>query len=322
MNSTILQTILSSFKQAKIGVLGDFCIDAYWTLDQGDREISIETGKPTYAVRKQQYSLGGAGNIIANLAALEVETLKAVGIVGDDLFGREMTNQLARLGVDHSAMIVQKDAWETAVYGKPYLGEEELDRIDFGRFNQMNQTTESQLIKSLQAAIDELDLLILNRQLQGGIYSENIWNQLLKWAKTRTDIKFLLDFRELPQKYEQMIVKLNAKEAARYCNEHHETNPNEESCKNYAKIIYKQAHKAVVITRGEQGLLSYDGQHFHVVAGILINKPIDQVGAGDTSISALAASIASGKKFDKQVLLLSKKSSISVPRPNTSTIPN
>ena len=45
-----LTTYLALFSNARIGVMGDYCVDAYWTLDEGEREISIETGKPTHAV--------------------------------------------------------------------------------------------------------------------------------------------------------------------------------------------------------------------------------------------------------------------------------
>ncbi len=54
----------------KIIVIGDFCLDAYWFIDEAMSEISIETNEATRPVAKQRYSLGGAGNVTNNLAAL------------------------------------------------------------------------------------------------------------------------------------------------------------------------------------------------------------------------------------------------------------
>lgn len=56
-----LKEILDNFNKATVGIVGDFCIDAYWTLDTGARELSVETWKPTSAVTSQHYSLGGCG---------------------------------------------------------------------------------------------------------------------------------------------------------------------------------------------------------------------------------------------------------------------
>ena len=37
--------VMEKVRGARIGVLGDFCIDAYWELDASIPETSIETGK-------------------------------------------------------------------------------------------------------------------------------------------------------------------------------------------------------------------------------------------------------------------------------------
>jgi len=51
-----LGEILSRFSKARIGVVGDYCLDAYWILHEGERELSVETGKPTHAVVRQRYT--------------------------------------------------------------------------------------------------------------------------------------------------------------------------------------------------------------------------------------------------------------------------
>ena len=132
-----LEQILSGFQKADVGIIGDFCLDSYWILDNGKRQLSVETGKPTYAVTDQRYSLGGAGNVAANLAAMGVRSLRCFAVIGDDVFGREMLNLLDGLRANCEGVVIQKDGWDTSVYAKPYLGDDEQERVDFGRFNRI-----------------------------------------------------------------------------------------------------------------------------------------------------------------------------------------
>ena len=95
-----IQNILEKIKTVKIAVFGDLCLDAYWMMDPDGGEVSVETGLKTQAVREQKYTLGGGANIIANLAALNPAEIKAIGAVGDDMFGYEMLRQFKDININ------------------------------------------------------------------------------------------------------------------------------------------------------------------------------------------------------------------------------
>ena len=38
---------LDNLSRASVAVLGDFCLDVYWTIDRAASEISLETGQRT-----------------------------------------------------------------------------------------------------------------------------------------------------------------------------------------------------------------------------------------------------------------------------------
>ncbi len=84
----------------------------------------------------QRYSLGGAGNVVANLAALGVGTVRAVGVAGTDIFGGKLRELLDGCGAVTDGVLAVP-AWQTMVYARPCFGEQEDSRIDFGAFNQM-----------------------------------------------------------------------------------------------------------------------------------------------------------------------------------------
>ena len=90
MKKEQLKKILKDISSVKIALVGDFCLDAYWFIDEAMSEISVETNEATRPVRQQSYSLGGAGNVTNNLADLGVKDIRAFGVIGTDPFGTEM----------------------------------------------------------------------------------------------------------------------------------------------------------------------------------------------------------------------------------------
>jgi len=298
-----LDEILEGFSRLRVGVLGDFCIDAYWLLDQTRAERSLETGKPTNAICEQSYSLGGAGNVISNLAALGVGEVAAFGVIGNDIFGREMLDLLRRQGAQSSGMIVQDKDWATAVYAKPYMDLEEQERFDFGRFNKITEETADRLLAAVEHSIRSLDALVVNQQLKQGIHSDYLIAGLQALVDRHPDRICLLDARDISRRYRGMIFKLNAAEAARLCGEERVINQavTVEELTGYASQICARTGKEVIITRSDRGIMAYDGRAVHQVPGILVLGPTDPVGAGDTTASAITASLAGGASIAEAI---------------------
>lgn len=296
LDKETLEKTLAAIEHARIGVIGDFTLDAYWLLDSGRREISIETGKPTHAVVKQTYSLGGAGNVVRNLVDLNVGHVSAFGVISGDIFGHEMRRQLKGLQVDMDGLLLQENGWDTPVYAKPYLGSEEQERIDFGRFNSLDAKTEYELIECLRKAVYELEVLIVNQQLPRGIYSKNVMAAINELAAKSDSTVFLLDSRNRTEEFSGMICKVNAAEASKICGELREYSElvPVENVRKYARQIYGRTNKPVYITRSGRGLILYDGRRMDEIPGIQILRKIDPVGAGDTTVSTIAAVIAAG----------------------------
>ncbi len=293
-----LEEILDRIRGATIGIAGDFCLDAYWEIDTGDPEISIETGKPTHGVRSQRYAPGGAGNVACNLAALGTGTVRAYGVIGPDMFGRELESLLRRRRIDTSGLVAQETGWQTPVYAKPYLAEEEQERIDFGRWNAMG--SESALDSLIRPALPGLGAFVINQQLARGIHSAAMIRTLNACARENPGIPFILDARTLNASFTGMISKLNAKEAARLtagpdaATHGSATAPPADPLRASTRAIGARTGKPVFVTRGEEGILVYDGSRYAELPAVPLAEPLDTVGAGDTAVSAIAACLAAG----------------------------
>ena len=291
-----LEVALAPLSQVKAAVLGDFCLDAYWLFDTETVELSVETGLPVRRVRTQRYSLGGAGNVVANLADLGVGSVRAVGVVGTDLFGAEILRLLQRYGVKtESGMVIDPD-WQTMVYSKPCSGPTEENRIDFGAFNTLSQKTIDALIAALEEAAAASDVVILNQQVPAGVSPaeviERINSCIAKFPKTH----FIVDARHRPHLYRGAILKLNASEAAQFLGKSPDACFSEVEVRGLALSISQITGKPVFLTRGEHGIVVAQNGEIQEVPGIQVLGDTDTVGAGDTVVSALAAALGSGQE--------------------------
>jgi rfaE bifunctional protein kinase chain/domain len=291
-----LTTLLNQISRISIAIIGDFCIDAYWEIDTRSKELSLETGKPTIAVRSQNYSLGGAGNVATNLAALGVRRIFALGVTADDVFGRQMIRQMRALRIHVGGLVGQNKEWATPVYAKPYRGSLEQDRIDFGRFNSLSGRSEKKLIATLRDEVSKVDSVIVNQQLPRSIFSRTVIRALNDLAATYPEKVFLVDSRHRISDFRSMICKLNAIEAAALFGKKARQNEligTTQLCR-YAEHFFKQFQKPVFITRGRLGLLLFDDDGAQEISALKVADVIDPVGAGDTVVATLAASLAAG----------------------------
>jgi len=295
-HSSTYSDLLAKISRVFVGIVGDFCIDAYWEIDTRAKEMSLETGKPTIAVRGQRYSLGGAGNVGTNLASLGVRRIFALGVTTDDLYGREMRRHMRTLKIHVGGLVGQNKGWETPVYAKPYRGSVEQNRIDFGRFNKLSRTSEKKLIATLRDEVSTVDAVIVNQQLPQSIFTRAVIRALNDLAEKHPKKIFLVDSRHRIPDFRSMICKLNAIEAAALFGK--KVRQNElvsatQLCR-YAEHFFKQFRKPVFITRGRLGLLLFDGSGAVEIPALRVAGAIDPVGAGDTVVATLAAALAAG----------------------------
>ena len=291
-----VQEILEKIKKVKIAVLGDYCLDAYWTLDKQKSEISLETDLATEPVSQQRYSLGGAGNIVANLAAQQPKKIQTIGVIGDDLFGYELQKQLEKLNVDNGFLIKQKEKFDTYTYSKRYIGDQEKSRIDFGCFNQRSKQTDDLLLKGFEQALIENDVIIFNQQISNSIPNDSFFTKIDELLVQQPDKIVIYDTRNYGEKLSHIHRKTNATESAKLVgkNYSHDTIIQKEELLQIGKQLFQKSQKPIFITRGDRGVLVFDQNGSTEINGIQILKQLDIVGAGDTFISALACCLAAG----------------------------
>ncbi len=296
MKKEQLVKILAEISSVKIAVVGDFCLDAYWFIDESKSEISIETGQRTRPVKDQRYSLGGAGNVTNNLTAMGVKDVRAFGVLGTDPYGYEMVKIMRKNGINPDNLLIQEEDWSTHVYTKPYVGDFEEGRIDFGNYNQLSKKTADKLIQNLVNEIPDVDLIIINQQVLSGIHTEYFKKELVKVIQSFPEKIFIVDSRNYNDYYDGAYRKMNDTEAARLIGLKKEASDVVlySEVKDAALELYKRFGKPLFISRGARGSLIVNENGITDIHGLMIISKVDTVGAGDSYLAGAASALAAG----------------------------
>ena len=300
MKKELLTKIIQDIQTVKIAVVGDFCLDAYWFIDESKSEISVETGQKTRPIRQQRYSLGGAGNVTSNLTAMGVKDVRAFGVLGPDPFGNEMIKVMLENGINPENLLIQDKDWSTHVYTKPYIADVEQNRIDFGNFNQLSEETADRLIENLRKEIPGVDLIIINQQVLSGIHTEYFRQQIVKVIQSFPEKIFIVDSRNYSDFYDGAYRKMNDTEAAVLCGFNKDSNDVVlySEVQEAALRLYKKYGKPLFITRGERGSIIVNENGVTDIHGLMIISKVDTVGAGDSYLSGAAAALAAGYNME------------------------
>src|ERR1700690_3218645 len=97
MSALDYDKIIEQLGHPRVLIVGDLILDRY--ILGGVSRISPEAPIPVLAARGTEERLGGAGNVAANLVAMQAE-VDIVGIIGNDGSGRILHELFAKLGID------------------------------------------------------------------------------------------------------------------------------------------------------------------------------------------------------------------------------
>ncbi|MCA1754788.1 MAG: PfkB family carbohydrate kinase [Spirochaeta sp.] len=281
-----IDSLLAALPSASIAVVGDVCLDVYKFLAD-ESEISVETGLPTRIVESMRSSLGGAANVAANLASLGVGEVALYGIIGDDLYGREIVEHCRQAGIRTRGLVVQSEGWNTNVYTKLYKDETEEPRIDLGTLNAADTVSVGLLLELLQADFPSFDAVIINQQLRNGIHTPAFRAGLVALIADDDKLPVFLDSRDYAEEFPRTIHKLNLREAQAVLGRA------EDAC-TAALVLSERWQQTVYLTRGEEGCVVAEEGKAKALPAPATAGMVDPVGAGDSMIAGIVAARVTG----------------------------
>lgn len=298
----------NTLDKVKLAVIGDFCLDVYWYADMTKSVLSRETPHFPLPVQKEIMSPGGAGNVAANITALKVEKVYAIGVLGDDWRGDCLRSTLSKAGVDASGLVVCPGRF-TNTYIKPmkygYSGEcAEQARLDFEGETPLDESAEGSVLASLEKIAADADVICVCDQMKNGCITPKVRERICELGKQGKVI--FVDSRDRIGLYKNVIVKPNDIEAARAVE-----SAVDKPCEN-AKALCKITGKNTVVTCGDKGCVVCENGTVSQVPAFITEGEIDFCGAGDTFLSALATFTAAGYDLKTAAKYANAASSVTV----------
>ena len=314
-----LQGALDCAARARVGVLGDLCLDMYWLCDLKRSELSRETPHFPLPVVEERASPGGAGNVLSNVAALTGRAPVALGVLGEDWRGGLLREALTRAGVDAS-QLVQGPGVVTPTYIKPLRrGISQVvyedPRLDFANYQELPEALEARLLSQLDAVAGQLDALCVSDQLLMGCVTPRVRERVL--ALSRAGLTVVVDSRDRVGLYRDVVVKPNEVEAMRALGRPVEDSEQPEAMAQAALELSAQCGRPALVTWGDKGCLLAEGGAVCLLPGCPVPPPIDIVGAGDTFLSAFASALGGGCPARDAARLANLASSVTVAKVGT-----
>ena len=295
-------------------VLGDVMLDEFiW----GDvTRISPEAPVPVVDIRRQSEHLGGAANVLFNLTSLGAKAC-VIGVVGNDAAGnrlRDGVREASALQADNHLVVDENrpSTVKTRIIAHNQL----VVRTDRELRTPVNGHTEERIINALKEAIPTADAFVVS-DYDKGVVTPRILNEILPIAYERMPVLIDPKIRNLSSYRPATLVTPNHHEALRM------TNTEEDSdggLHRAAQLLRERLTcDAVLITRGDRGMLLLEGDGKPVYVETAAREVYDVTGAGDTVIATLAAALASGSSILEAANLANHAAGIVVGKVGTAT---
>jgi rfaE bifunctional protein kinase chain/domain len=297
-----LRELLDGMRKARILVLGDYYLDAYWFIDKTKSKLSLETPWHINPVVGQRYQPGASGTIVNNLLALGVGTVHTLGVVGDDAFGSMLLDQMRQRGAAVELML-PSSARLTPVYLKPIhqgYGDTEAEgpRFDIENTTPLSDAEARELLARLDRTAPECDAVIFNDHDDGkdcGVISARVLAELNKVPARFPKTPFLADSRRRIGEFRNVIIKPNRFEAKQAVEPGwHGGEVDADEAKRCGELLRQRNGKPVITTLGGNGLLVQTDDGCRHIPAVRVQGPIDIVGAGDSVLAGITAALCAG----------------------------
>jgi D-beta-D-heptose 7-phosphate kinase/D-beta-D-heptose 1-phosphate adenosyltransferase len=280
-------------KSPNILVIGDLMIDHYlWGKCE---RISPEAPVQVVAVEKETAVLGGAGNVINNLATLNAN-VDVMSVIGDDANAIELTKMLEKINVNVSNLVVEEGR-NTSKKSRIIASQQQVVRYDKESTEDISSQSQRAIIENFKKHITSYEMILLS-DYGKGILTDELTRTLIDIANEH-DKKVLVDPKG--QDYTKYsgayLLTPNKKEAIEASSI--EIKDKESLLEAISKLKNECQLSIGLITLSEDGIaILDDGLRTHPTVA---REVYDVTGAGDTVIASLGFSLACGYDIDKAV---------------------
>lgn len=179
MSEKEILSIISSFKDTRVMVIGDIMLDRY--LRGRAERTSPEADVPILDHEQTTTKLGGAANVALNFRSLECD-VKLISITGQDQAADEIENLLDREQISHE--LLRCGDRPTTIKTRIIADEQHLLRVDFEDTKDVDDETQALLVNKIKSGIDAFDPhLIVFQDYNKGLLTPKVIERVIELGK-------------------------------------------------------------------------------------------------------------------------------------------
>jgi D-glycero-beta-D-manno-heptose-7-phosphate kinase len=305
---------VGEFPKATVLVLGDIIMDEYiW----GDvSRISPEAPVPVVDVRQETKMLGGAANVVNNIASLGGRAILC-GVVGNDRTGEEIVERIESLNLPTGG-IVRVSNRPTTIKTRIIAQSQQVVRFDRESRRGVDPEAMDRMLSFIQETKDGIHAIVVS-DYDKGVVTGELMEGL---GKLRHGSDVILGVDPKPTHFDHYrgidVITPNHHEAGAFCGI--QIVDRESLVMAGARIMEKLGCRSVLITQGKEGMTLFEkeGEITHIPT--VARKVFDVTGAGDTVIGAFCLGLAAGMDLKSAARISNFAAGIVVGEVGTSTV--
>lgn len=297
----------------RILILGDAMLDAYVHCDY--LRNSPEANVPVLNHISEEYRLGGAANVAANIKSLGSEAY-LIGLAGQDDEGREMFKLLKNRGIRAKFF---SEAHRPTILKKRFVDRDyrQFFRLDRELTEYINDALAQEIFSFLKEILSDgkWDAIIL-QDYNKGLLSSKLITDVLELAK-QYRVKVFADpkHKNFDLLARADFFKPNLNECISYL----EASKDIQVQELVDRIEKKLDCSNMIVTLGDRGLYYRSGEKFGYLSAYQIDNP-DVSGAGDAVIAATCIAMLEGMTIEETASFANRAGAASCDKPGIHSV--
>jgi len=305
-----LTSLVERLNEASVTCIGDLMLDRFI---YGEVErVSPEAPVPVLRVASETDMLGGAGNVVRNLAALQARSALAA-VVGDDEAGHRTETLLRELPHCRPFLIVEPGRG-TTIKTRCIGGNQQILRVDREQRDAIAEETSEALLANLKEGLAATQVCVLS-DYGKGVLTADLTRSAIELAHA-SGCRVVIDPKGTD--YERYrgadVITPNREELAIATGMPARQEADLVSAAQQLRERYSIG--AVVVTRSEEGMSVIEADAIHHLPAETL-EVYDVSGAGDTVVATLAAACAVGMPLAAAAQLANVAAGIAVSKLGT-----
>lgn len=308
-----LEKVLEAFARVHVLVLGDVVLDEY--LWGSVERLSPEAPVPVVNVNRESVVLGGAGNVVRNLVALGGRC-SFCSVVGDDPDGRQVVELLEKLEVRTDG-VIRVEGRPTTRKTRVVANTQQVVRFDRETLRPLCDEDAKKLTSAVERALTDVDIVVMADYGKGLLSSSFVSSCVQRFRDA--GVRVAVDPKGQLESYRGVsLLKPNLREAEVLSGL--PVKSIEDACRAIARIQEVVGGVDVVLTRGNQGMMVFEGGSDGIDVPTSSREVFDVQGAGDTAMATLALAQSAGATLQEAAILANASAGVVVEKIGTATV--